>query len=241
MVVAAVWNVNMAVLVRVADLAPLALFCSSCVSCSWWCCPSSCYCYSGSFYSSCSLLLRFAVLLALLFVFLLLLLLSVSFLSFFLLSLLFRLCFFLLLLCFFSSSFFFLYFFLFSFLSLLIIILFLFFFSCFFVFFSFFFSSFFLFFVFEAWCLLPGAVWVRRTPQQGGSSLGFNRHTSAIVLVSIPECLWNKAAPQYIDHHRKIIEAAKSVSPSALISGVFGMCSHAFWIFLTLPKLGGQR
>ena len=35
MVVAAVWNVNMAVLVRVADLAPLALFCSSCVSCSW--------------------------------------------------------------------------------------------------------------------------------------------------------------------------------------------------------------
>ena len=132
--------------------------------------------------------------------------------------------------------------FFFSFLSLLTIIIFLFFFCCFFVFFSFFFSSFFfLVFVFEAWCLLPGAVWVRRTPQQGGSSLGFNRHTSAIVLVSIPECLWNKAAPQYIEHHRKIIEAAKSVSPSALISGVFGMCSHAFWIFLTLPKLGGQR
>lgn len=56
----------------------------------------------------------------------------------------------------------------------------------------------FLFFVFEAWCHLPGAVWVRRTPQQGGSSLGFSHDTSAIVLVSIPKCLWKKAPPQYI-------------------------------------------
>ena len=99
----------------------------------------------------------------------------------------------------------------------------------------------FLVFRFKAWCHLPGAVWVRRTPQQGGSLLGFSHDTSAIVLVSIPECLWKKAAPQYIKHHRKTIEAAKRVSASALISGAFGMCSHVFWILLTFQKLGGQR
>lgn len=214
------------------------------VLCSW-CCPSSCYCRARSFYSSrysCHCFVSRCLLPSLcssccsslcLLVFVAS---CVSCLSFFLLSWLLRLCLFLLL-CFFSSSFLFLFLLSFSFSFFIFLLLFFFlFFCCFFVFFSFF-----LFFVFEAWCHLPGAVWVRRTPQQGGSSLGFSHDTSAIVLVSIPECLWKKAAPQYIKHHRKIIEAAKRVSASALISGAFGMCSHAFWIFLTFQKLGGQR